>query len=58
MNNKLETALKKFANQENWGLKDGKWFFDGRAEFTLFEKQPYKIAQEVLNSEQKHTEMD
>jgi hypothetical protein len=49
----LTKALKKFAKQENWGLKDGKWFFDGGAEFSFFEKQPYKIAQEALNKDGK-----
>ena len=44
-------ALKKFAKEENWGLKDGKWFFDGQAEFSFFEKQPYKIAQEALQND-------
>ena len=51
MTDQQKTALKKFAKEENWGLKDGKWFFDGQAEFSFFEKQPYKIAQEALRQD-------
>ena len=46
----LEQALRKFAKEENWGLKDGKWYFDGQSEFSFFEKQPYKIAKEALKN--------